>query len=122
MLYFFSPVMAETFFLQMLLITHSAFTFFLCKCVCVCPSSKHVVMMRPDLLPCPCWLRTRQLHSPSLPPISLIISYSLGRRRSKPASVSVSVYMCVFVWRAELRGLPLAPVCLVNGSRSQWYF
>lgn len=51
---------------------------FLCE---VCQPGKHVVMMRPDLLSCSCWLQTSLFHCPSPPPISLIISRSLGRHR-----------------------------------------
>lgn len=62
--------------------------------------------------PCPYWLRTRLTHCPSLPPISLIISHSLGRCCSK----------LVCVCAAQHCGLPLASVYLVNSGRSQWYF
>lgn len=62
-------------------------------------------------LPRPYWLCTRLSHCPSLLPISLIISPSLGRH---------CVYPCVCV--TEQCGLPLAPVCLVNSSTSHWYF
>lgn len=61
---------------------------FLCE---VSQPGKHVVMMRPDLLSCSCWLQTSLFHCPSPPPISLIISRSLGRHRREP-SPSVCVW------------------------------
>lgn len=84
----------------------------------VCQPGKHV-MMRPD----PLALSLLAAHQAALLPQSAT-NPSDYITLSREALLQASVYACVCgsVWLGGKEGLPLAPVCFVNRSRSQWYF